>query len=585
MCWRCRPTSSSCSTPSALDVAVLLNITPDHLDRHGDMAGYVAAKRDIFARQQPGDCAVIGVDDQPSRAVYERAAARPGIAAIAGRARRRPSRAACRSAPACWSTPTAIRSTSPTCRPCRASTTRRTPPAPGPPAAALGVPRETIVRGPQELPRPAAPPGARRLGRRRRLRQRQQGDQRRRHGRALCRAIATSTGSLGGLAKEGGVAPLAPWFDRIRHAFLIGEATELFAGQLEGKLAYSRCGDLKSALDAAHARAQREARRQRAVVLLSPACASLDQLAELRASRRCVPRHGARPAGGQSLGRAALIQVPRDDRSVIGRWWWTVDRWTLGAVLAIMAFGVLLILAASPPVAERIGADSFLFAKRQFVFLPMALMLMLAISLPRRATSGGWRWSVFCGSVRAARRHLGHRRRDQGRAALDLRARPVEPAAFRVRQALPRRDLGLAAGAEPRRAAGAGLLPVDPAGRRRAGAARAAARPRHERRGRPGLGRPALRRRPADVGRGLRRAGRRGRRWSAPTSCSATCAAAFDRFLDPVVGRQLPGQHLARGLHERRPVRPRPGRGHGEGAACPTRMPISSWPSPARSSA
>ena len=52
-----------------------------------------------------------------------------------------------------------------------------------------------------------------------------------------------------------------------------------------------------------------------------------------------------------------MIQVPRDDRSVIGQWWWTVDRWSLGAVLAIMAFGVLLTLAASPPAAERIGAD------------------------------------------------------------------------------------------------------------------------------------------------------------------------------------------------------------------------------------
>src|SRR5690349_6154752 len=76
-----------------------------------------------------------------------------------------------------------------------------------------------------------------------------------------------------------------------------------------------------------------------------------------------------------------MMQVPRDDRSVIGQWWWTVDRWALGAVLAIMAFGVLLTLAASPPAAERIGADSFMFAKRQFVFLPVALALTLAISL------------------------------------------------------------------------------------------------------------------------------------------------------------------------------------------------------------
>ena len=54
-----------------------LNITPDHLDRHGDMAGYVAAKEHIFARQQARDCAVIGVDDEPSRAVYRRAGQAP----------------------------------------------------------------------------------------------------------------------------------------------------------------------------------------------------------------------------------------------------------------------------------------------------------------------------------------------------------------------------------------------------------------------------------------------------------------------------------------------------------------------------
>ena len=94
-----------------------------------------------------------------------------------------------------------------------------------------------------------------------------------------------------------------------------------------------------------------------------------------------------------------MIQVPRDDRSVIGQWWWTVDRWSLGAILAIMAFGVMLTLAASPPAAERIGADSFMFAKRQFVFLPIALVVMLMISLASPRHVRRLALLVFCGSL------------------------------------------------------------------------------------------------------------------------------------------------------------------------------------------
>jgi cell division protein FtsW len=94
-----------------------------------------------------------------------------------------------------------------------------------------------------------------------------------------------------------------------------------------------------------------------------------------------------------------MIQVPRDDRSLIGQWWWTVDRWALGGVLAIMAFGVMLTLAASPPAAERIGADSFMFAKRQFLFLPAALALMLGISLASPRHVRRLALLVFCGSV------------------------------------------------------------------------------------------------------------------------------------------------------------------------------------------
>jgi len=94
-----------------------------------------------------------------------------------------------------------------------------------------------------------------------------------------------------------------------------------------------------------------------------------------------------------------MIQVPRDDRSVIGQWWWAVDRWALGAVLAIMAFGVMLTLAASPPAAERINVDSFMFAKRQFIFLPLALGLMLVISLASPRHIRRLALMVFCGSL------------------------------------------------------------------------------------------------------------------------------------------------------------------------------------------
>ena len=71
----------------------------------------------------------------------------------------------------------------------------------------------------------------------------------------------------------------------------------------------------------------------------------------------------------------------RSDTSVLGRWWWTVDRWTLAAIGALIGFGVIMALAASPAVAERIGLDYFHFARRQMVYLPLALALMFGASL------------------------------------------------------------------------------------------------------------------------------------------------------------------------------------------------------------
>jgi len=71
----------------------------------------------------------------------------------------------------------------------------------------------------------------------------------------------------------------------------------------------------------------------------------------------------------------------RTDTSVIGRWWWTVDRWMLLAVGALLAIGILLVMAAGPAAADRIGVDSFHFVSRQAAFLPLAAAVVLGVSL------------------------------------------------------------------------------------------------------------------------------------------------------------------------------------------------------------
>lgn len=76
------------------------------------------------------------------------------------------------------------------------------------------------------------------------------------------------------------------------------------------------------------------------------------------------------------------MALSRADTSVLGRWWWTVDRWTLGALLILIGFGYVMMLAASPAVAERIGASSrHMFFFKQVAYLGLAALLMVAVSL------------------------------------------------------------------------------------------------------------------------------------------------------------------------------------------------------------
>ncbi|MBI4184759.1 MAG: cell division protein FtsW [Proteobacteria bacterium] len=73
--------------------------------------------------------------------------------------------------------------------------------------------------------------------------------------------------------------------------------------------------------------------------------------------------------------------LSRADTSLFGRWWWTVDRWSLAALGTLVVTGAILTLAASPAVAERIGLESFHFARRQFAYLVLAAALLVAVSL------------------------------------------------------------------------------------------------------------------------------------------------------------------------------------------------------------
>lgn len=292
------------------DIAILLNITPDHLDRHGGMAGYVAAKKRIFAGQGASDVAIVGVDDDDSRAIFDALHA-------SGRRRVVPISAE-RELPDGVSTSDAgtLRDASgdgdditvniggiPTL-PGRHN--RQNAAAAWAAARAAGLAPDEILKG------IASYPG---------LPHRQQivavidgvtyvNDSKATNAEAAAKALASYDAVYwiaGGRPKEGGIASLAPWFARIRHAFLIGEAAEGFARTLEGRVPYTISRTLASAVrDARDLAAGGE---DSSVVLLSPACASFDQFDDYEARGRAFAElvadlPGRREGAASSAGEA-----------------------------------------------------------------------------------------------------------------------------------------------------------------------------------------------------------------------------------------------------------------------------------------
>lgn len=255
-------------TPSwHADVACLLNITPDHLDRHGNMETYVAVKRRLFNGQGAGDVAVLGVDDAWSSlmalALRQQKVVtvsvvggggifvKDGILLVAGE-------------------PLADLRDLPTLRGAHNWQNAAVAFAA---LRALGVPADTVLAGLRSFPGLAH-------------RMEQVGrvgdiifinDSKATNADAAAKALGSFDGIhwiAGGKPKEGGIEGLDEFHPRIRKAYLIGVAEAEFAATLDGKVAVARCGTLDRALDAAFADARAAGN---GTVLLSPACASYDQ--------------------------------------------------------------------------------------------------------------------------------------------------------------------------------------------------------------------------------------------------------------------------------------------------------------------
>jgi UDP-N-acetylmuramoylalanine--D-glutamate ligase len=263
------------------DVAVLLNVTPDHLARHGGMDGYVAAKELIFHRQTTPRTAVIGVDDDHCRRIFVdlTAAADQRIWPISARG---PVAGGVYAADGGLIDDTEGRAE-------RVAELADFPSLLGAhnwqnaaaafaACKAAGVPTATIVAAMATFPG---------LAHRQQLVARIQdvrfvNDSKATNADATEKALATFDPIywiLGGQAKDTGLAGLEGYMGRVRHAFLIGEAEDQFAAWLEGQgVAYTRCGTLDVATAKAAGLALAEG-LSGACVLLSPACASWDQFA------------------------------------------------------------------------------------------------------------------------------------------------------------------------------------------------------------------------------------------------------------------------------------------------------------------
>nr|WP_315384733.1 UDP-N-acetylmuramoyl-L-alanine--D-glutamate ligase [uncultured Sphingomonas sp.] len=240
------------------DVAVLLNITPDHLDRYDGFEGYAASKARLFAMQRKGHAAILGIGDAASANIARQVA-------LSGR-----SEDVTKIAPGVCMNQS------------------RWPALQGPHNAqnalaaiaaceALGIERAAIDKGLETFP--GLPHRMERIATRNGVLF--VNDSKATNPESTAPALSAYPRIhwiLGGVAKTDNLEACRPGFGHVAHAYTIGEAGPLFARLLEGDMPVEQSGTLEAAVRAAAAQAQ-----PGEAVLLSPACASFDQFRDFEA--------------------------------------------------------------------------------------------------------------------------------------------------------------------------------------------------------------------------------------------------------------------------------------------------------------
>ncbi len=263
---------------AAMDVAILLNITPDHLDRHGGMAGYVAAKRRIFENQRQDGIAIVGLDDEVSRDIHRGLAHQSGrqIIGVSG-ARKIDGGVYALDGILIDGLGDSAREVLDlrSLQALPGGHNHQNAAAAYAAAKIAGYDTEKIAEAVRSFPG---------------LIHRQErlgsiggvgfvNDSKATNPDATAKALGSYRGIYwiaGGREKDGGYEVLDPHLENVRHAFLVGEAADTIQAWLSERVPNHLSKTIDTATRAAFEQAVRD-RYPDAVVVLSPACASFDQ--------------------------------------------------------------------------------------------------------------------------------------------------------------------------------------------------------------------------------------------------------------------------------------------------------------------